>query len=104
MIDPGGFAQRNRFAGANHGNAEQHVVAHLHGLTGGRPAGADHLFSHGQKHWLGAVDGSRVAARHKGQRAGLGARHPAGDRRIDQCQPALSGFVVNVIGCTEIGG
>ena len=80
MVDPGGLTKRDCLAGADHGNAEQHVVADLDCLSGRWAASVDDLLAHRKEDWFGPVDDHGVATGHESQRAGFGPRHAAGNR------------------------
>ena len=92
-VQPVGHAQRERLGGADHEDAEQHVVADLGGLAGAGAARVEDVGAHLLEHGAGALQVLFAAADHEGQRAGDGAAGAARHRRIDHRDAALRGRI-----------
>uniref|UniRef100_A0A0N5A4J2 LigA n=1 Tax=Parastrongyloides trichosuri TaxID=131310 RepID=A0A0N5A4J2_PARTI len=83
-FEPQLLGQGDGLAGADHGDAQQHVVADLGRLTGAVVAGADGDAAHGVQRRFDAGEVGLVAADHEGQRPGVGGRRAARDRRVGE--------------------
>ena len=84
------LTQCKGLAGADHRNAKHHVVADLGGLPCARAAGMSDFLTHFCKDRLRALKRSVTGAAHDGERSGFCATRAAGDRRVDEVDPAFS--------------
>ena len=88
-VEPVGDAKPDGLAGADHLDAEQHVVADFHRLAGAMATGMEHRPPHDLQQRPRPFQRGGVTADHEGQLAVAGTGRPAGHRRIDHVEAAF---------------